>query len=395
MKTTILLIFTLFLHLSNCLYSQRPPKVHSIVKQLNTFEWYLNAAREWDEVLKLNPKDPDAWLNFYTANRMAKHMFSDEYAKVDEPYLRDLALIVEQAGENIPGTFEYYYLKVYEERTFDNDFEMNLLKAYELGPNRPEVLDDLAAFYETRRDKERSNLFFKLWFESGDMSPGILNWNYNVLNSLEKRSIIITNGDNDTHPAIMLQRVFGIRSDVLVLNISLLMLDGYREKIFSEFDLGDPEINHEELLAQQFSIFDLQKLIVRKIVDGAVKKKINLYFALTLSRELFEEFYDRTYMTGLSYKFSERDVDYLPILVNNYKNNWLLDYVKIGFTNDISEGIVKMLNMNYLPVFAIVYNHFLSVNEIDEAFKLKQIAMTIAEKSNSMDYYRSIFETEK
>lgn len=395
MKTIIILIFAFLLQYSTSLFAQRPPKVHSIVKQLNTFDWYLNAARDWHEVLKLNPQDTDAWLNYYTANRMAKHMFPEEYAKVDESYLQDLELIVEQAGENIPGTFEFYYLKIYEERTFNDEFEMNLLKAYELGPNRPEVLDDLAAFYETRRDKEKTNLFFKLWYESGDMSPGILNWNYNVLNSLKKKSIIITNGDNDTHPAIMLQKVFGVRTDVLVLNISLLMLDGYREKIFREFDLGDSEINHEELLAQQYSVFDLQKLILRKIVEGAVKKKTDVYFAYTLHRGLFEDFNDRTYMTGLAYQYSENEIDYLPVLLNNYKNNWLLDYLKISFTNDISVGIVRMLNVNYFPVFELIYKHFLSVNEIDEAYKLKQLALTIAEKSDVMEYYRSIFESEK
>lgn len=395
MKTIIILIFAFLLQYSTSLFAQRPPKVHSIVKQLNTFDWYLNAARDWHEVLKLNPQDADAWLNYYTANRMAKHMFPEEYAKVDEPYLQDLELIVEQAGENIPGTFEFYYLKIYEERTFNDEFEMNLLKAYELGPNRPEVLDDLAAFYETRRDKEKTNLFFKLWYESGDMSPGILNWNYNVLNSLKKKSIIITNGDNDTHPAIMLQKVFGVRTDVLVLNISLLMLDGYREKIFREFDLGDSGINHEELLAQQYSVFDLQKLILRKIVEGAVKKKTDVYFAYTLHRGLFEDFNDRTYMTGLAYQYSENEIDYLPVLLNNYKNNWLLDYLKISFTNDISVGIVRMLNVNYFPVFELIYKHFLSVNEIDEAYKLKQLALTIAEKSDAMEYYRSIFESEK
>ncbi|MHC1739164.1 MAG: hypothetical protein AB9882_14250 [Ignavibacteriaceae bacterium] len=395
MKTIILLIFAFSIHFSTCLYAQRPPKVHSIVKQLNTFEWYLYAARDWYEVLKLNPKDADAWLNFYTANRMARNMFPEEYSKTDEPYLQDLELIVEQASENIPGTFEFYYLKIYEERTFNDEFEMNLLKAYELGPNRPEVLDDLAAFYETRRDKERTNLFFKLWYESGDMSPGILNWNYNVLNSLDKKSIIITNGDNDTHPAIMLQKVLGVRSDVLVLNISLLMLDGYREKIFREFDLGNPEINYDQLRESQNISFDLQKLILRKIVEGAVKKKINIYFAFTLHPGLFEDLKDKIYMTGLAYKYSEREIDYLPVLVNNYKNNWLLDYLKISFTNDISEGIVKKFNVNYFPVFALIYKHFLSVNEVDEAYKLKQLALTIAEKSDAIEYYRSIFKTEK
>jgi len=395
MQKTLLIVFGLFFLLLTTSFAQRPPKVHSIVKQLNTFEWYKNAARDWAEVLKQNPKDADAWLNYYTANRMIKMMFPEEYSKVSEPYLEDLDLIVMEAGENIEETFELYYLKIYNDRTFNEEFEMNMLKAYELGGNRPEILDDLAGFYETRRDSKKTSLFFRLWFESEDMSPGILNWNYNVINSLEKQSILITNGDNDTYPPIMLQQIMGVRKDVLVLNISLLTLDGYRGRIFEEYELGNPEIDYESFRDPETFTLDIQKEIIRKIISGSVNRNLNVYFAVTLLQDLFEEFKDKIYITGLAYKYSEAETDYLPLLAENYKNNWLLDYLKITFRNDISIGIVNKLNMNYLPVFSILYNHYMSLNDEKEANKIKGLAHTIAEQNSALEYYRSLFESEK
>jgi hypothetical protein len=49
----------------------------------------------------------------------------------------------------------------------------------------------------------------------------------NYLNTCDSNSILFTNGDNDTYPLLYVQTKYGFRTDVLVVNMSLLQMDRY------------------------------------------------------------------------------------------------------------------------------------------------------------------------
>lgn len=373
MKQSIcILLCLLFGQLNSVVVAQEIQKqtVYSIIKQQQSTEWYETQAKLWKQELTSTPSNADAWLNYYTANRMLKLCNKGKTQQ-------DLNNIVSDMAKAIPATFEYHYVAHWNygiDKTEDGYSHLD--KALSLGPNRIELLDDLLTQYELTRNLEQAKTTSKKWFESNDMAPGLYAWNYNMLIGLESNAILITSGDNDTYPALVLQYAQNIRTDVAVLNNSLLGVDSYRDNYFDE--LGIPHFSIK--LEDCSSWYEHHKKMIDHIKTHTRRP---LYFAVSAQPFLYEDFKSDIYNVGMAYRWSSQKFDNIAVIKRNFEKKYLLDHLKIDLDNHISRGVVATMNRNYLIPLLTLYNHY-EESEDDNIHEIEAIINRIA-RQNDME----------
>ncbi len=378
MKRIVLVFLTISFLAANTLYS-KPEKVYSIIKIIKPIEWYAIQSQEWKSVIDSNPENAEAWLNFYTANRMAKMLNAEEYANGLGKYFFQLESIVKTANQKISDTFEAKYIEIWNMENYFYEKEL-LEETHAQYPNRYELYDKMIVLYELERDKQKRAEFNKMLYENDPtVSTGLLTYNYNVLMSLEDNALIITNGDNDTFPIWMLQDVFGIRNDVYALNISLLSIDRYRNKIFEEIGVAQFKINWQEIAKtnDQFAVFN-------KIIGHMAhhNDKQPLYIASSVFERYYDTIKDSIYLTGLALKYSKEEFDNIAYMKRNFEKQYRLDMLNNSIIKDFSRSVTSILNLNYLPMLLKLQKHYQILNDTNSLELIRDIVLSIAKNSD-------------
>lgn len=350
-------------------------KVYSIVKQHNTLEWYETQAKLWVQELEKDNKNSEAWLYYYTAKRMEKILGNTVNQK-------DLDNIVQDIAELIPGSFEHHYITYWNGNNSDELF-VHLEKAFELAPDRPETYDDYITHYELLRDRENTAEFCQRLFDSNEISANILAWNYNVLMSTDPDAILITNGDNDTYPAMVLQHVQGIRKDVAIMNISMISYKEYQSIYFAELGIPKMEKSRKD--------FEDGRSYMKAICQH-IKANSNrpVYFAISVQPDLYADFEEDLYNVGLAFKWSDDKFDNIAVMRKNYEKKFLKDYLKVDLFNDISSSVSQYMNASYLMPLLTLHNHYEESEEEQSFTEIEFLINRIAEESGRTEEVEKI-----
>ncbi len=343
---TVLLLINALWHTA-----QTPEQIYGNARQKKNQEYYRQQALAWKKEIDKNPQNANAWYNYYYTQRNL--MYNDTNAAAREQIYNGIKRLIADMEKNIPDSYEYNLCK-----WMSGGMDMSLLKylkkAVEINPNRTEHLDYMINIGETEREIKDRELYSLKKFDAGLFSTGIIYYNYNVLQSLEPNSILVTSGDNDTYPVWLLQAM-GIRKDVVVINSSLAHMDAYRARIFEELGIpnryknGAGNADEANAFASNF-IKDV----------AANKKKHPVYVALTTACDAryTDSIQDKLFITGLAYKFSNTSIDNLALLKRNFEQNYALDYLDKPFYKELSPDMVKLINENYIVPMLTLYDHY-------------------------------------
>lgn len=376
----LIAVFSFSRKTNNINTESKAEEVLLILKEYKSHQFYVEQAKLWQQELELDKKDENAWFNLFKANRFAKLTYNSEntpelsWGKNTEwikeaDHLMEGKEIIQKIEANIPGTFMAYYLKFYNSNGMGEKSFHLLEKAYAINPDFYEIYDDFIAHYELTGNEEKRKEFNGKWFDSNDFSENLLNYHFNVLSSLKENSVIFSYGDNDFYGPKMLQDALGIREDITVVNVPMMLSKiEYRNSIFKKLNV--------KLFNKDYGD-DYSENNMKEMIDYIIANRSNnlpLYFGLNCSDSLKKNFEANLYMVGLVLEYSEENIDNIAILKNNFDNKYLLDYINIQFTNDSYD---MSLNGNYLHGISCLYDHYKISGDLTKSKEMKDLALTI------------------
>lgn len=378
MRTSMKLIFGLLLTaLSLQGFAQKPVPVYSFVRQIHDFDWYEQQAKAWKLEIDHGTKDNMAWVYWYHANRYASFADAQKRENSKASYFQKAETIIKLAEKSIPGSFELCYLKSKDD-TGGHESGDFIMKAQALSPFNPLILPELMNHYQFVQDKANLEIVSEKWIESNEMPQEIMTTAYNNLISLEPNAILFTNGDNDTYPYWVLQNGQNIRPDVMILNISLSLIDPYRELLFKNYNIQALRITKDSDRRSE--------IIIKHIVENVQYRPI--YVSVFIDQDVYKSYADKMYLIGLSYKYSKEPFDNMAVIRNNIENKYLLDFLKHSFHQNYAQAVVNQMNTGYLAIFLKLYEHYLASGETIKAQKIKELAKLVAEKGNTTEWMK-------
>ncbi len=287
-------------------------------------------------------------------DKNTKEISSSEQAELDA--------IVEKMEEEVPTSAEYHYVK-YVNSNYDVSQVDHLHKAYELSNNKTEFYDDYIAYYELTQDESKKAEFCTKLYNSKTVPRGVMDYNYNVLMSLDEHAILFVNGSDDTYPIWLHQQVKGVRKDVTILNVDLLGVKSYRDAQMKKLGVTSK------------TDFDKDRVgFIKSIAKENPGKPI--YFALTLSPQAIKGVKDHLYLTGLALKYSAEPIENIPVLKENWERRF-----RVSSLDDIhTNSTVKEMNNNYILPIMLLSMNYRSAGDTQQATRLQNLALKLAKE---------------
>ena len=302
-----------------------------------------------------------------SVNKYSKEISFEEQA--------NLNAIVNGLESSHSESYEYHYVAYLNSNQDPNSFH-HLEKAYEIYPNNVELYDDFIAHYELTDNNQGKKQFCKKLAESNTIAQGVMDYNFNVLMSLEPNAILFTNGSDDTYPLWIWQEIKNKRKDVTVLNLDLIQ-----------------NLEYQKVKLKSLNIYPIKSKkpvdIVKEVVKNNPKRPINI--ALTINPKALVDLKSKLYLTGLVLKYSEDKIDNVSTL----QNNWEFAFNTESLNKTVTNSTTKKMNNNYILPLLVLSGYYQENGKENEAKKSETLALKLAKEGGKEKEVKKYIATKK
>ena len=249
--------------------------------------------------------------------------------------------------------------------------------AYELDPDRNEThgwlfVDVVMNFKHKKAKKIGARLLKNNLYSNANLI-----WNLNSLNTMEKNSIFIGNGDLDIIPKWALQYGNGVREDILVISRwSMANDESYRDSIFHKIGMNKLEKSIEDFTSPTEYVDYLTLHMLKN-------RKRKAYMTCGGDMNFFEKsgIADKIYLVGTTYVYSENRFDNNRVLRENL-DQYQLDHLIKNFQKHPEDQMINThMHLSYLPGIMNVLEYYEKNNLAEKALYFEKVFKTIAAQS--------------
>lgn len=363
-----------------------PKTIETFSANSHETEWYGVQTQAWQKVVDENPRNEWAWRNLFRATYYYD-MFTDGFG--DDQNQSKTADVLRKIEAAFPDSYVLNLCKGRFCLTTDSAALRgdNIFRAIELMPE--DANDEDVAYLASRLwvyDPENRKIIElnKRIYEQGYYPERTLKYNWNMLQSMELNALYFAYGDNITKPMKMLQDALDMRLDVVVIPMSYLYVDKFRDVLYKRLGIKPMKVDfakyslYGEEGEKQFYT-DMMMYLIRESKRPAYFSGDVLTYA-DLNK-------DSIYNEGLLLKWNDRQYDNFAVAMHNVKDVYHLDYLAEPDLHPNKWETSYMLDLNNVTLLANLISKLRNKGEISEANRLRRILEECIERCpNSPEY---------
>lgn len=305
------------------------------------------AAELWKGLCEREPDNTAAQYNYFVSTR--NNSLARNNGSLPEEEKKKLKTIADGLEDKAPRSFEAHMARFHLEFPTRSAFT-SLNAAAVIAPNRAEIMGPQLA--RAMMDGDEAGI--RRWTDEidkrGDVSPALMDVAADLLHSIDPDGIVITNGEMDTYPVLVRQRMYGLRTDVLVIDQRMLGDATYRNACWARARAAGPPPGSGPAF-------------VRGLLNATTRP---VFLALSLDPTWARELNNELYATGIALRYSHARVDNIPRLEATWK----------GMIKNMYAG---PLTVNYLLPGSVLLQHYRAIGDEARSAHMEHELRGIAE----------------